>query len=95
MFFCFDRIAVLSKDVADYFRAFHCDGERMTFTQMIGTGIVGPVRLHHRDRAKIEIGVTVWASLRELLDDLRCLTNRVPVNARLIGGNQIRVDADL
>src|SRR5215831_2266341 len=95
MFLGLDRIAILSKDIPNHFRAFHCDGKRVSLAEMIRTGIVRPVRLHHRDCAEVEIRVTVRAAFRELLDYFCCLTNTVPMDALLVRDDQIRVDTDL
>src|SRR5882762_10788820 len=91
----FDWVLMLPKHLTDNFRPLHRDGKSTAFSKMIRTGVVRPVRLHHCDGAEVEVGVAVRAALRELLDDLRGLSNGFPVNTLLVRRNQIGIDADL
>ena len=61
---------------------------------MVRPGIVRAVRLHHRNRAKVEVRITMRAALGKLLNYFRCLTNRIPMNSLLVGRNQIRSNVD-
>ena len=75
LFLRLNGIAVLLEHIADDFRTFHCNRERVPLSQMIRTRIVRPVRLHHRDGSKIEVGVAVRAALGKLFDGLRRQAN--------------------
>src|SRR5213596_3617411 len=61
---------------------------------MVRPGIVRAVRLHHRNRAKVEVRIAMRAALGKLLNYFRCLTNCIPMNSLLVGGNQIRSNVD-
>ena len=95
MLFRLNGILILAEYITHDFRAFHRDRERVAFAEMVGTRIIRAIGLHHGNRAEVEIGVSVRAAIFKLLDDLCRLPDRIPMDALLVGGDQIGVHADL